>query len=175
MGRVVASSSTTFSLCISSRASQSFTRPFNPNNRPQPKDGGGIKNIIYTLHTYVRTRLNGLYMKKKKRTRHSFDKHGQKSRGWWRNKLTAVSSVCAPLDTVLYCNTSHKPSRRGREKKKTFYKQMCTIKFCGCHSKLRYIYMGGFASSEFGNISVQAKPSSLVFLIKNIKASNRQK
>lgn len=117
MGRVVASSSTTFSLCISSRASQSFTRPFNPNNRPQPKDGGGIKNIIYTLHTYVRTRLNGLYMKKKKRTRHSFDKHGQKSRGWWRNKLTAVSSVCAPLDTVLYCNTSHKPSRRGREKK----------------------------------------------------------
>lgn len=66
MGRVVASSSTTFSLCISSRASQSFTRPFNPNNRPQPKDGGGIKNKIYTLHTYVRTRLNGLYMKKKK-------------------------------------------------------------------------------------------------------------
>lgn len=68
VGRVVASSSTTFSLCISSRASQSFTRPFNPNNRPQPKDGGGIKNKIYTLHTYVRTRLNGLYMKKKKNT-----------------------------------------------------------------------------------------------------------
>lgn len=127
MGRVVASSSTTFSLCISSRASQSFTRPFNPNNRPQPKDGGGIKNIIYTLHTYVRIRLNGLYMKKKKRTRHSFDKHGQKSRGWWRNKLTAVSSVWLCAHRWIRCCTvtHHTSHHEGGGKKKKHFTNRC--------------------------------------------------
>ena len=113
-----------------------FTRPFNPNNRPNKKREEG-KKYIEDWMVWI------------KRTRHSFDRTDKRAEN-------GDETNWLPYRDCVYIV----PFMEGRKREKKYYKQMCTIKFCGCHSKLRY---EGFASSEFGNIFRDPPPYSLAF------------